>query len=338
MNPFTTVRRAAHLAIAAGLIALSAHAHAGMQVIYFHTDATGSPTAAFNADGDVCWREQYSPYGEKLDNPDAVPRTDNGCGLLGTDVGYTGHVQDTTGLVYAQQRYYDPQVGRFLSVDPVLPHAGDSRYFGRYHYGANSPYRYTDPTGENFVSGIFETISQGWDAITGGSFDSEAVADAFADGYNGNGGALGFAGALAEDVATFAGGFVFSGAVRGVSAASRIGRGSSGVGLQSAGAAVNRTINFSTRQIQSKFKHAEEFGVTGPYNKKNAERFKEAIKKHVNDKDTAVIPGTYRGQDVTHFTNPKTGLNVMKTPDDDFISGWRLSSSQLGNVLGRGSL
>ncbi|WP_342769020.1 RHS repeat-associated core domain-containing protein [Solilutibacter pythonis] len=35
-------------------------------------------------------------------------------------VGYAGHVMDSaTGLTYMQQRYYDPMLGRFLSVDPV---------------------------------------------------------------------------------------------------------------------------------------------------------------------------------------------------------------------------
>lgn len=67
--------------------------------------------------------------------------------MLKTDVGYTGHVQDGSGLVYAQQRYYDPEIGRFMSTDPVKPGIGDPRYFGRYQYAANSPYRYTDPNG-----------------------------------------------------------------------------------------------------------------------------------------------------------------------------------------------
>ncbi len=50
--------------------------------------------------------------------------------------------------MYAQQRYYDPVVGRFISIDPVGADPSDPRLFGRYHYGANNPYRYTDPNGE----------------------------------------------------------------------------------------------------------------------------------------------------------------------------------------------
>jgi RHS repeat-associated protein len=53
-----------------------------------------------------------------------------------------------TGLVYMQQRYYDPTIGRFLSVDPVGPLSDPSNHFGRYHYAYNNPYRYVDPNGE----------------------------------------------------------------------------------------------------------------------------------------------------------------------------------------------
>jgi RHS repeat-associated protein len=59
--------------------------------------------------------------------------------------GYTGHVQDAaTGLVYMQQRYYDAQIGRFLSVDPVAATVDD---FNRYAYVSNDPLNKTDPSG-----------------------------------------------------------------------------------------------------------------------------------------------------------------------------------------------
>lgn len=62
--------------------------------------------------------------------------------------GYTGHVQDAaTGLTYMQQRYYDPTIGRFLSVDPVNANSGTGANFNRYWYANNSPYKFTDPDG-----------------------------------------------------------------------------------------------------------------------------------------------------------------------------------------------
>lgn len=46
-----------------------------------------------------------------------------------------------------QQRYYDPLIGRFLSVDPVAAYGSDTRYFNRYWYAAGNPYKFTDPDG-----------------------------------------------------------------------------------------------------------------------------------------------------------------------------------------------
>ena len=58
-------------------------------------------------------------------------------------IGFTGHVNDgDTGLVYMQQRYYDPLAGRFLSVDPVTTSAKDGSLFGRYHYANNNPFSF----------------------------------------------------------------------------------------------------------------------------------------------------------------------------------------------------
>ena len=62
--------------------------------------------------------------------------------------GYTGHVSDlATGLSYMQQRYMDPQLGVFLSVDPVTAYANPVGMFNRYRYASGNPYRYTDPDG-----------------------------------------------------------------------------------------------------------------------------------------------------------------------------------------------
>ena len=105
-------------------------------VEYVHTDALGSVVAVTNASRTVLERREYEPYGSQL-----TPAVSNG-------PGYTGHVQDAaTGLVYMQQRYYDAQIGRFLSVDPVTANSGTGDNFNRYWYALNNPYRYLDPDG-----------------------------------------------------------------------------------------------------------------------------------------------------------------------------------------------
>ncbi|HEU4775064.1 MAG TPA: RHS repeat-associated core domain-containing protein [Lysobacter sp.] len=106
-------------------------------VRYIHTDALGTPVAKTDANRNVIERNEYEPFGAQLAGPN-----DDG-------PGYTGHVQDAaTGLTYMQQRYYDPGIGVFLSVDPVSAYdSGDMRYFNRYWYAAGNPYKYTDPDG-----------------------------------------------------------------------------------------------------------------------------------------------------------------------------------------------
>lgn len=105
-------------------------------VEYIHTDALGTPVAVTNAAGQVIERSEYEPYGQLLNRP------------LTDGPGFTGHVQDAaTGLTYMQQRYYDPGIGRFLSVDPVTPYEKPLTNFNRYVYALNNPYKFTDPDG-----------------------------------------------------------------------------------------------------------------------------------------------------------------------------------------------
>ncbi|MEF2148459.1 RHS repeat-associated core domain-containing protein [Aquilutibacter rugosus] len=70
---------------------------------YQHTDALGSPVATTNAEGTVTERTNYEPWGAAIGRPAMDAR---GC---------TGHQMDgSTGLIYMQQRYYDPTIGRFF--------------------------------------------------------------------------------------------------------------------------------------------------------------------------------------------------------------------------------
>jgi len=139
---------------ALGLVLLLASAHAMAQstVTYVYTDQQGTPLAEADANGNITATFDYAPYGSQ-----ALGNAPNG-------PGYTGHVNDPdTGLVYMQARYYDSATGRFLSVDPVGPAAGNTFNFSRYAYANNNPIVNMDPDGrcsstdafpcEEFVSG-----------------------------------------------------------------------------------------------------------------------------------------------------------------------------------------
>lgn len=121
-------------ALALCALALVAHVASAQTVEYVHTDLLGSPVAMTDANGEVISRTEYAPYGEQVNRP------------VEDGPGFTGHVADaTSGLTYMQQRYYDPQIGRFLSVDPVTADADSGGNFNRYSYASNNPYRSTDP-------------------------------------------------------------------------------------------------------------------------------------------------------------------------------------------------
>ncbi|MFC1953475.1 RHS repeat-associated core domain-containing protein, partial [Chloroflexota bacterium] len=64
-----------------------------------------------------------------------------------TDKLFTGQRLDGTGLYYYNARYYDPEIGRFISPDTIIPNPANPQSFNRYSYVLNNPLRYTDPTG-----------------------------------------------------------------------------------------------------------------------------------------------------------------------------------------------
>jgi hypothetical protein len=95
----------------------------------------------------------------------------------------------------------------------------------------------------------------------------------------------------------------------------------------------SKTALTTERQLQKKFKHAESFGVEGNYSPANAQRFDQAIQKHLNAPGTQEISGTYRGNPVTFHTNPNTGLTVIQETNGRFLSGWKFNPQQLQRIL-----
>lgn len=106
---------------------------------YLYVDHVGSPIMGAETSS-VTWQEHYTPFGEKWTS--AAQAVDN--------VGYTGHISDTdTALTYMETRYYDPVIGRFLSVDPVGYASGGTGYFNRYAYVMNDPVNALDLDGRS---------------------------------------------------------------------------------------------------------------------------------------------------------------------------------------------
>jgi RHS repeat-associated protein len=106
-------------------------------VYYIHTDRLGSNVIMTDANANVVAKTDYKAYGEaeQQSSKQEAP-------------GYTGGYEDPlTGLTYMQARYYDADLGRFISIDPVGVSAGDVYNFNRYAYANNNPLSFTDPMG-----------------------------------------------------------------------------------------------------------------------------------------------------------------------------------------------
>jgi len=108
--------------------------------------------AAQNGTIQASQKYNYDPSGE------AIPGS--GVGRL-NEQGFTGHVEDASGLTYMQARYYDPVIGRFLQPDPV----GYADGLNVYAYVGNDPVNNTDPTGLDGDPLWTITISFGGDGL-----------------------------------------------------------------------------------------------------------------------------------------------------------------------------
>jgi RHS repeat-associated protein len=105
-------------------------------MVWALADRLGSVDTLTDKDGNVVDKRSFDSFGRILSetNPSVQFR-----------YGYTGRELDLeSGLDYYRARYYDPQVGRFISVDPMGFEAGDTNL---YRYVGNNSTNATDPTG-----------------------------------------------------------------------------------------------------------------------------------------------------------------------------------------------
>ena len=73
---------------------------------------------------------------------------------------YRGYYYDVeTGWYYLNARYYDPNVGRFLSPDVILGANGGLQGYNLFAYCNNNPVMFVDPSG-NFATAVQNAIIQ----------------------------------------------------------------------------------------------------------------------------------------------------------------------------------
>ncbi|CAM4132194.1 hypothetical protein F901_03000 [Acinetobacter dispersus] len=86
-------------------------------------------------------------------------------------------------LFYNHNRYYNPELGRYMEADPIGLEGG----LNPYAYAGSNPVMNVDPSGLDFTTGFGGMLFETYNWATGNGFDWQNVKGAFQDGYNGQG-------------------------------------------------------------------------------------------------------------------------------------------------------
>jgi RHS repeat-associated protein len=110
---------------------------------YYLHDELGSTIGLVNEKGNAQAEFYYDEFGRPVkSNP--LQSIDN----KGNVFSFTGYqLDDSTGLMYAQARYYMPEVGRFVSEDSYRGEMPQPQTLNRYVYCAGNPLKFVDPSG-----------------------------------------------------------------------------------------------------------------------------------------------------------------------------------------------
>lgn len=104
---------------------------------WVHTDQKNSVQAMTDSTGIEVHRKKYRPFGEVLSTSGTLPYEARG---------FAAERQDPSGLVWLKNRFYDPELGRFISPDSIID-GDDNIGLNRYAYAANDPVNHTDADG-----------------------------------------------------------------------------------------------------------------------------------------------------------------------------------------------
>jgi len=106
------------------------------QVYTYHFNAIGSTIATSDSTQTMVNKYSYDPFGKVMSQDEQVPQPFK-------FVGQHGVMTEPNGFYYMRARYYDPEVGRFISEDPIGFEGG----INLYAYASNNPILLIDPSG-----------------------------------------------------------------------------------------------------------------------------------------------------------------------------------------------
>jgi RHS repeat-associated protein len=106
------------------------------QTYFYHYDGLGSTTAMTDSTGSTVNTYAYDAFGNVLSSVEATANPFQYAGAYGV-------MNEGNGLLYMRARYYDPEIGRFLTQDPIGVPGGVNLYA----YVGSNPVNLVDPTG-----------------------------------------------------------------------------------------------------------------------------------------------------------------------------------------------
>ncbi|BEM77581.1 hypothetical protein SME38J_16840 [Serratia marcescens] len=113
-----------------------------VDIYWYHTDLNSAPLEVTDAAGNLCWSGQYDTFG-KLQGQTVAGAAKRQGAQYQQPLRYAGQYQDDeSGLHYNLFRYYEPEVGRFTTQDPIGLRGG----LNLYQYAPN-PLMWVDPYG-----------------------------------------------------------------------------------------------------------------------------------------------------------------------------------------------
>lgn len=153
---------------------ISGQSIASYAIRYTLRDRLGSIVSLTDEANQLSEHRSYDPFGKprKGDYRQWNPATL--AGILGstpfTRRGFTDHEHlDDAQLIHMNGRVYDYNLGRFLSVDPIIQSPGNSQSLNPYSYIMNNPLAGTDPTGyRGCAASRIDGVCEKLDANQGG--------------------------------------------------------------------------------------------------------------------------------------------------------------------------